>query len=160
LGDALAVTVLDMRGFSAEDFARSHPGGQLGRRLLLHVSDIMRQGDAIPTVKQDAGLSAGLLEMSRKGLGMTAIVDETGKPVGIFTDGDLRRAFEQGINVGDTTMREVMHANPLSILPSQLAVDAVECMEKKKITSLLVVDQQGTLVGALNMHDLLIAKVV
>jgi arabinose-5-phosphate isomerase len=160
LGDALAVTVLDMRGFSAEDFARSHPGGQLGRRLLLHVSDIMRQGDAIPTVKQDAGLSAGLLEMSRKGLGMTAIVDETGKPVGIFTDGDLRRAFEQGINVGDTTMREVMHAKPLSILPSQLAVDAVECMEKKKMTSLLVVDQQGTLVGALNMHDLLIAKVV
>jgi arabinose-5-phosphate isomerase len=160
LGDALAVTVLDLRGFSAEDFARSHPGGQLGRRLLLHVSDIMRQGDAIPTVKQDAGLSAGLLEMSRKGLGMTAIVDHAGKPIGVFTDGDLRRAFEKGVDVTSTTMRDVMHPNPLTILPGQLAVDAVACMETKKITSLLVVDQQGDLVGALNMHDLLMAKVV
>ena len=160
LGDALAVTVLDMRGFSAEDFARSHPGGQLGRRLLLHVSDVMRHGEAIPTVHLDAALSAGLLEMSRKGLGMTAVVDDDGRSVGIFTDGDLRRTFEQGINVAGTTMRQVMHADPLTILPTQLAVDAVECMEKKKITSLLVVDQQGELVGALNMHDLLMAKVV
>lgn len=160
LGDALAVTLLDLRGFSAEDYARSHPGGQLGRRLLLHVSDIMRRGDDIPIVRQEAALSQGLLEMSRKGLGMTAIVDDSGKAVGIFTDGDLRRAFEKGIDVAGTIMQQVMHANPLTILPSQLAVDAVECMEKKKVTSLLVVDQQGELVGALNMHDLLMAKVV
>jgi arabinose-5-phosphate isomerase len=160
LGDALAVAVLDQRGFSAEDFARSHPGGQLGRKLLIHVRDIMRSGSAIPKVSADASLSAGLLEMSRKGLGMTAVVDSSGNPVGIFTDGDLRRSFEKGIDIGTTAMRDVMHSNPHRIDPDKLAVDAVELMEEKKITALLVVDMQGSLVGALNMHDLLIAKVV
>lgn len=159
LGDALAVAVLDQRGFSAEDFAKSHPGGNLGRKLLIHVRDIMRRGTAIPKVALDARLSDGLLEMSKKGLGMTAIVDGSGRPVGVFTDGDLRRAFEKGIAIS-TSMQEVMHANPLHIHPDRLAVDAVELMEEKKINALLVVDAQGDLVGALNMHDLLIAKVV
>jgi arabinose-5-phosphate isomerase len=160
LGDALAVTVLDQRGFSAEDFALSHPGGGIGRRLLVHVSDIMRQGDAVPRVPLNASLSDGLLEMSRKGLGMTAVVDGKGKPVGIFTDGDLRRAFENKVNVMTTAIADVMHTNPRNIGPGQLAVEAVEIMEQHKINGLLVVDSQGSLVGALNMHDLLIAKVV
>ena len=160
LGDALAVTLLDQRGFSAEDFARSHPGGSIGRRLLVHVRDIMRSGEAVPAVALDATLSAGLLEMSRKGMGMTAVVDNAGKPVGVFTDGDLRRAFENGVNVSTTYMTDVMHANPLCINPNQLAVDAVELMEQHKIIALLVVSAEGILVGALNMHDLLRAKVV
>jgi arabinose-5-phosphate isomerase len=160
LGDALAVTVLDQRGFSAEDFARSHPGGSLGRRLLIHVSDIMRKEKAIPSVQVDAALTDGLLEMTRKGLGMTAIVDAGNKPVGIFTDGDLRRAFESGISVSDTRMRQVMHAHPCTITPERPAIEAVEIMENRKINGLLVVDQQGTLVGALNMLDLLTAKVI
>ncbi len=160
LGDALAVTVLDQRGFSAEDFARSHPGGPLGRRLLVHVSDVMRQGSAIPSVPLTASLSEGLLEMSRKGLGMTAVVDGLGKPVGIFTDGDLRRAFERNVNVMTTAITDVMHANPRTIGFDRLAAEAVELMEQHKINGLLVVDAQGDLVGALNMHDLLIAKVV
>ncbi|CAG0985699.1 arabinose-5-phosphate isomerase [Methylophilaceae bacterium] len=160
LGDALAVTVLDQRGFSAEDFARSHPGGSLGRRLLIHVSDIMRKDAAIPSVAPDATLSDGLLEMTGKGLGMTAIVDETNRPLGIFTDGDLRRAFENGISVSGTLMRDVMHENPRTITPERLAVEAVEIMENRKINGLLVVDQQGILVGALNMLDLLTAKVI
>lgn len=160
LGDALAVTVLDLRGFSAEDFARSHPGGALGRRLLIRVQDVMRQGDAIPCVSLEATFSAGLLEMSRKGLGMTAIIDDKGKPVGIFTDGDLRRAFERDVDIATTRMRDVMHMNPLTVAPSQLAAEAVELMEQRKINGLLVVDAQGRLTGALNMHDLLIAKVI
>jgi arabinose-5-phosphate isomerase len=160
LGDALAVTVLDQRGFSAEDFARSHPGGSLGRRLLIHVADIMRKDAAIPTVKADALLSDGLLEMTRKGLGMTAIVDEANKPIGIFTDGDLRRAFENGTTITGTVMRDVMGANPYTITPERLAVEAVEIMENRKINGLLVINQQGTLVGALNMLDLLTAKVI
>jgi arabinose-5-phosphate isomerase len=160
LGDALAVTVLDQRGFSAEDFARSHPGGPLGRRLLVHVSDVMRQGPAIPSVPLTASLSEGLLEMSRKGLGMTAVVDGLGKPVGIFTDGDLRRAFERNVNVMTTAISDVMHINPRTIGFDRLAAEAVELMEQHKINGLLVVDAQGDLVGALNMHDLLIAKVV
>jgi arabinose-5-phosphate isomerase len=160
LGDALAVTVLDQRGFSAEDFARSHPGGALGRRLLVHVRDIMRQGSDIPGVAPEAPLSDGLLEMSHKGLGMTAVVDATGKPVGIFTDGDLRRAFERGVDIRTTLMRDVMHTNPQIIDPDRLAVEAVEIMEQRKVNGLLVVNTQGKLVGALNMHDLLIAKVI
>jgi len=160
LGDALAVTVLDLRGFSAEDFARSHPGGSLGRKLLIHVRDIMRTGDAIPRIGTHASLKQGLLEMSRKGLGMTAIVDAGDYPVGIFTDGDLRRAFESGVNIDNTCMRDVMHANPQHIAPDQLAVDAVAVMEQRKISALLVVSTEGNLVGALNMHDLLMAKVV
>jgi len=160
LGDALAVTVLVLRGFSEEDFAFSHPGGRLGRRLLLRVSDIMRKGTAVPAISESASLSDGLLEMSRKGLGMTAVLDSQQKPVGVFTDGDLRRAFEQGVSVAATTMQQVMHRNPASIREGQLAVDAVELMEQKKITSLIVVDELGNLTGALNMHDLLLAKVV
>ncbi|HSH73757.1 MAG TPA: KpsF/GutQ family sugar-phosphate isomerase [Methylophilaceae bacterium] len=160
LGDALAVTVLDLRGFSAEDFARSHPGGSLGRKLLIHVHDIMRKGEAIPRIAAEASVKDGLLEMSRKGLGMTAIVDAANYPIGIFTDGDLRRAFENGVNINTTVMRDVMHANPQHIEPDQLAVDAVAMMEQRKISALLVVDTQGNLVGALNMHDLLMAKVV
>lgn len=160
LGDALAIAVLDQRGFSAEDFALSHPGGSLGRKLLVRVSDIMRQDKAIPTVDVNASLKAALLEMSRKGLGMTTIVDDKHFPVGIFTDGDLRRAFENGIDIGQTMVKDVMNIHPTHIKHYQLAVDAVELMEQKKITSLIVIDDQGFLVGALNMHDLLIAKVV
>jgi arabinose-5-phosphate isomerase len=160
LGDALAVTVLDQRGFSAEDFARSHPGGSLGRRLLIHVADIMRKGESIPCTGPDAPLADGLLEMTRKGLGMTAIVDNDGKPLGIFTDGDLRRAFEKGISINGTLMRDVMSTAPSTIKPERLAVEAVEIMESRKINGLLVVDQQGILVGALNMLDLLSAKVI
>lgn len=159
LGDALALAVLNQRGFSAEDFARSHPGGSIGRKLLVSVQDIMRQGLAIPKVAVNASLKDALLEMSRKGLGMTAIVDDK-KAVGIFTDGDLRRAFENGINIDKTKIKDVMHLNPQHILASELAVKAVEIMEERKINALLVFDQQGELVGALNMHDLLIAKVV
>jgi arabinose-5-phosphate isomerase len=160
LGDALALALLDARGFSEEDFARAHPGGALGRQLLLHVSDVMRTGDGIPKVPQHAYLSSALLEMSRKGLGMTAIVDATGKPIGIFTDGDLRRAFENGVDVASTSIEKIMHRNPRTIVPNRLAVEAVEIMETHKINGLLVTDEQGTLVGALNMHDLLKAKVV
>lgn len=160
LGDALAVTLLDMRGFSADDFARSHPGGSLGRRLLVHVQDVMRKNEAIPAVSFESSLSAGLLEMTRKGLGMTAIVDAHFKPVGIFTDGDLRRTFEQGANINTTKIRDVMCANPLTIAPNRLAAEAVDLMEQRKINGLLVTDDAGILVGALNMHDLLQAKVV
>lgn len=160
LGDALAVAVLDRRGFSAEDFARSHPGGSLGRRLLLHVHDVMRRGNAIPQVGLEATLSQGLLEMSQKGMGMTSVVDSTNRPLGIFTDGDLRRAFENDVNIASTTIRDVMHKNPKTITQDQLAVEAVELMEQCKINALIVVDDKGILVGALNMHDLLRAKVV
>lgn len=160
LGDALAVTLLDQRGFSAEDFARSHPGGNLGRRLLVLVSDIMRTGQDLPVVSTTTSLSQGLLEMSRKGLGMTAVVDANNRIVGIFTDGDLRRAFEQGVDVRVTMMQNIMRTQPLRIQPDKLAVEAVELMEQHKVNVLLVVDQQDNLVGAINMHDLLIAKVV
>jgi arabinose-5-phosphate isomerase len=160
LGDALALALLDARGFSEEDFALAHPGGALGRQLLLHVSDVMRSGEDIPKVPQGAYLSSALLEMSRKGLGMTAIVDTHDKPIGIFTDGDLRRAFENGVDVASTIIEQIMHRNPRTILPSRLAAEAVELMDTHKINGLLVVDEHGTLVGALNMHDLLKAKVV
>lgn len=160
LGDALAVVLLDARGFSEEDFALSHPGGTLGRRLLVHVSDVMRRGDLIPRVNQSASFSDALLEMTRKGLGMTAVVDAAGHPVGIVTDGDLRRLFEKGVDFSRASVLEVMHANPLTITPGKLAVEVVELMEERKINGLLVVDEQGVLVGALNMHDLLKAKVV
>ncbi len=160
LGDALALCVLDQREFTAEDFARSHPGGSLGRRLLIHVADLMRTGSNIPQVPMSASLSEGLLEMSRKGLGLTAIVDDQNMPIGIFTDGDLRRAFEQNVNVATSSIADVMHANPQVIHLDQLAIVAVEMMEKRKINALLVTDNVGVLVGALNMHDLLLAKVV
>lgn len=159
LGDALALCVLDLRDFTAEDFARSHPGGSLGRRLIIRVQDLMRTGLDVPQTPLDAPLSAGLLEMSRKGLGLTAVI-ENGQAVGVFTDGDLRRTFEKNININHVTMRDVMRTNPLTIRPEQLAIDAVAVMEDRKINALLVTDAAGQLVGALNMHDLLRAKVV
>ena len=160
LGDALALCVLDQRDFTAEDFARSHPGGSLGRRLLIHVSDLMRTDDNIPQVLANASLQQGLLEMSRKGLGLTAIVDTGNKPIGIFTDGDLRRAFEKNIDVATASIADVMHQNPFTIHQDKLAIEAVEIMEQRKINALLVTNDAGILVGALNMHDLLLAKVV
>ncbi len=160
LGDALALCVLDLRDFTAEDFARSHPGGSLGRRLLVHVCDVMRTGTSIPHVPERASLAEALLEMSRKGLGLTAVVNAEHQPVGIFTDGDLRRAFEQNVNVMTAKILDVMHVNPSTIHQDQLAIAAVEIMEQRKINGLLVVDEAGHLVGALNMHDLLLAKVV
>lgn len=160
LGDALAVTVLDLRGFSAEDFARSHPGGSLGRKLLIHVSDIMRKDAAIPKVGPDARLTDGLLEMTRKGLGMTAVVDSEDRPVGIFTDGDLRRALEKGCDVRDARVSEVMTPNPRSIGPGALAVEAAEVMERMRISQILVLDDAGRLAGALTTHDLMLAKVI
>ena len=160
LGDALALCVLDQRDFTAEDFARSHPGGSLGRRLLIHVSDLMRTGEQVPQVTINATLSDGLLEMTRKGLGLTAIVDSNNIPIGIFTDGDLRRAFEQKVDVATSGIKDVMHPNPSTIHQGKLAIEAVEMMEQRKINALLVTDDAGVLVGALNMHDLLLAKVV
>lgn len=160
LGDALAICVLNCRDFSAEDFARSHPGGNIGRRLLTRVKDVMRTGNAIPKVKDGALLSTALTEMTKKSLGFTAIINLAKEPIGIFTDGDLRRTFTKGIHTGITKINDVMHANPSTINANQLAVEAVEMMEQKKINSLIVVDDAGKLVGAFNMHDLLKAKVV
>ncbi len=160
LGDALAVCVLDCREFSAEDFARSHPGGSIGRRLLVRVKDVMRTGDAIPSVQANVVLSTALIEMTKKGLGLTAIINEASQAVGIFTDGDLRRAFAEGINANTAKISDVMHSNPNTINANQLAIEAIEMMELKKINGLLVTDDAGKLVGAFNMHDLLKAKVV
>lgn len=160
LGDALAVALLDARGFSEEDFARSHPGGSLGRRLLVRVADIMRSGDAVPRVAEGVMLPEALLEMSRKGLGMTAVVNTTGQPIGILTDGDLRRMLEQGVNLHEQSISATMRRNPQCITAGKLAVEAVELMEERKINGLLVIDEAGKLVGALNMHDLLRAKVI
>lgn len=160
LGDALAVTLLDARGFSAEDFARSHPGGSLGRRLLTHVRDVMRTGEAIPSVPRGASLAAALIEMSAKGMGMTAIVDEENRASGIFTDGDLRRALERVADLRGTVIDSVMGRSPRTIAPDRLAVEAVQLMEQFKINQLLVVDAAAKLVGALNMHDLMRAKVI
>jgi arabinose-5-phosphate isomerase len=160
MGDALAVAVLEARGFSEQDFARSHPGGTLGRRLLLHVEDVMRTGDQLPTVSADTSLRDGLLEMSRKGLGMTAIVDERGRVLGIYTDGDLRRTLDQPLDLKTTPMREVMTAHPKTIRPRVLAAEAVHLMETSRITQLLVVDEHDVLVGALNVHDLFRAGVM
>ena len=160
LGDALAVCVLDCRDFSAEDFARSHPGGNIGRRLLTRVKDIMHTGDAVPSVAENALLSAALHEITQKGMGLTAIVDAAHRPIGIFTDGDLRRTFSAGVNASSANISEVMHVNPSTIQANQLAVEALELMETKKINGLLVVDVAGKLVGVFNMHDLLKAKVV
>ncbi len=160
LGDALAVSVLFARGFTAEDFARSHPGGSLGRRLLIHVRDLMHKGDALPVVSEDASLKAALLEMTRKGLGMTAIVDSDGRLSGVFTDGDLRRLLDRDVDVRTANIRDVMKIHPRTIPEDVLAVEAVRLMEEAKINGLLAVDAQGRLTGALNMHDLLRAGVV
>ena len=160
LGDALAVALLDARGFREEDFARSHPGGALGRRLLTHVRDVMRSGDAVPMVTTDVPLSAALLEITQKGMGMTAIVDAAGRPAGVFTDGDLRRMLDKVQDFTKVTIRDVMHANPHTVHPEQLAVDAVAIMEEFRINQMLVVDADGKLVGALHIHDLTRAKVI
>ncbi|VVD82544.1 arabinose 5-phosphate isomerase [Pandoraea eparura] len=159
LGDALAVTLLDARGFGAEDFARSHPGGALGRRLLTFVRDVMRTDERVPRVRADASLSDALLEMTAKGLGMTAIVDADDRVVGIFTDGDLRRLFKRTLDFTTLTLADVMKAGPRSIGPDQLAAEAAELMERFGITQLLVTENDR-LVGALNVHDLFAAKVV
>jgi arabinose-5-phosphate isomerase len=160
MGDALAVALLKHRGFTEADFARSHPGGTLGRRLLLRVSDVMRKGDDLPMVGPDTPLPEGLLEMSRKRLGMTAIVDAQRRVAGIFTDGDLRRALDRHIDVQKARMADVMTKGSRSIGPHELAAEAVLMMEKYSVTGLLVLDADGVLVGALNVHDLLRAGVM
>ncbi|MAF84011.1 MAG: D-arabinose 5-phosphate isomerase [Chromatiales bacterium] len=160
MGDALAVALLESRGFTAEDFARSHPGGALGRRLLLKVEDLMHTGDEIPRVEATTSLADGLIEMSRKSLGMTAIVTADDQLAGIFTDGDLRRTLDQPINIHDITMADVMTQNCKTARPEQLAAESVRILETQKITALLVVDDQNKLVGALNIHDLLRAGVM
>lgn len=160
MGDALAVALLEARGFSEADFARSHPGGALGRKLLTHVADVMRRGDDVPAVSLDATLPEAILEITRKRLGMTAVLKNGGKVAGIFTDGDLRRTVEKIPDLRAAKITEVMSPAPHLIRPQALAVEAVELMERHKINQLLVVDDQGVLVGALNMHDLFRAKVV
>ncbi len=160
LGDALAVALLDARGFTPEDFARTHPGGSLGRRLLVHVRDVMHSGEKLPVVGESASLKDALLEMTRKGLGMTAVVDSADRLAGIFTDGDLRRTLEKSVDIHAANIADLMTRNPKSIGPDQLAVEAVERMQELKVNGLLVVDADQRLVGALNMHDLLKAGVV
>jgi len=160
LGDALAVALLDARGFREEDFARSHPGGALGRRLLTHVRDVMRSGEAVPAVSPDAPLAQALVEVSQKGMGMTAVVDTEQRPIGVFTDGDLRRLIERVQDFSNIVIRDVMHAGPRTVQPEQLAVDAVAIMEEFRINQMLVVDGDGKLVGALHIHDLTRAKVI
>jgi arabinose-5-phosphate isomerase len=160
LGDALAVALLDARGFAEDDFARSHPGGALGRRLLVHVDDLMRTGDALPRVGPEAAFGDLLREMTGKGLGFSAVVDDGGRVLGIFTDGDLRRLIEAGADLRALTAGAVMHAHPRTIAAGALAVDAAVLMEQHRITSVLVVDGGGRLVGALNSNDLMRAKVI
>ena len=160
MGDALAVALLESRGFTAEDFALSHPGGSLGKKLLMRVADIMHSGDAIPSVAADVSVSKGLMEMSQKGLGITAIVDSEDRILGVFTDGDLRRALDSEIDGHRTTMDQVMHAGSITIGPDDMAAEAVHVLEDRKITALLVADDDGRLVGALNIHDLFRAGVM
>jgi arabinose-5-phosphate isomerase len=160
LGDALAVALLDARGFKPEDFARSHPGGSLGRKLLMHVHDLMRSGDAVPRVAPEASFNALLREMTGKGLGFAAVADADGKPVGVFTDGDLRRLIEREADLRALTAEQVMHRSPRQVSAGALAVDAAALMEQHRITSVLVVDEAGRLVGALNTNDLMRAKVI
>jgi arabinose-5-phosphate isomerase len=160
LGDALAMALLDARGFKAEDFARSHPGGSLGRKLLMHVRDLMRTGADVPLVQASTTFSDLMREMSRKGLGASAVVDAAGHVMGIFTDGDLRRLIERGVDLRELTAGEVMHKGSLTVSPDALAVEAAELMELHRITSVLVTDAQGLLVGALNSNDLMRAKVI
>jgi arabinose-5-phosphate isomerase len=160
MGDALAVAVLEARGFTPEDFARSHPAGTLGRKLLLHVEDVMRTGDSSPVVTPDALVRDGLLEMSRKGLGMTSVAKADGKLLGVFTDGDLRRVLDRSIDLHTTPMHSVMTANPKCAKPRMLAAEAVHLMDAHRITALPVVDDNNCIVGALNIHDLFRAGVV
>ena len=160
LGDALAVALLDARGFKAEDFARSHPGGSLGRRLLTHVSDVMRRGDAVPSVLPSATFSELMREMSAKGLGASAVVDVQHKVLGIFTDGDLRRLIEKGTDMRTLRAEQVMHPSPRTVRATALAAEAAELMELHRITSVLVVDERSCLCGAINSNDLMRAKVI
>lgn len=158
MGDALATALLEARGFTSEDFARSHPGGRLGRRLL-RVADVMRKGEQLPSVAATVTLEAGLVEMGRKGLGLAAITTADGKVLGVFTDGDLRRALDKGLPLRSTTMADAMTRTPRVVNPGQLAIDAVNSMQQHRITAVLVVDAESRLVGALNIHDLLQAGV-
>ncbi len=160
LGDALAVALLDARGFAAEDFARSHPGGALGRKLLTHVGDVMRSGARVPMVGPQASFSELMREMSSKGLGAAAIVDAQAGVLGIFTDGDLRRLVEKGADLRAMTAQQVMHPEPITIAVDALAVEAAELMELRRVTSVLVLDAAGLLCGALNSNDLMRAKVI
>ena len=160
MGDALAVALLSARGFKADDFARSHPGGALGRKLLTLVSDVMRPDDGAPRVTRTARLPDIMREISAKGLGATAIVDSDDRPIGIFTDGDLRRLIERGVDLTQVTAEQVMHPQPRTVAPDALAVEAADLMEQHRITSVLVVDREGRLCGALNSHDLMRAKVI
>ena len=160
LGDALAVALLDARGFKEEDFARSHPGGALGRKLLTHVSDVMRSGDAVPQVRPGSSFTDLMREMSAKGLGASAVVDADQRVLGIFTDGDLRRLIEKGADLRQLTAADVMHANPRTLSADALAVEAVALMEQYRINSVLVIDKVGVLCGALNTNDLMRAKVI
>ncbi|MFN7087118.1 MAG: SIS domain-containing protein [Burkholderiales bacterium] len=160
LGDALAVALMRAKGFTRDEFARSHPGGMLGRKLLTHVRDVMRTGNDAPHVSHAVTLMEAMLEMSRGRMGMTAILDDSGRVIGIFTDGDLRRTLEKDIDMRNTKVTEVMKREPSTISPDKLAVEAVEIMERNKINQLLVVDAQRRLLGALNMHDLFRARVI
>jgi arabinose-5-phosphate isomerase len=160
IGDAIAVALLDARGFKSEDFAASHPAGALGRKLLTHVSDIMRRDSQVPAVAPSVNMNELLQEMSKKGLGATAIIDDQGRPIGIFTDGDLRRLIEKGVSLKDLSAKEVMKSAPQTIGQNALAVDVVGIMEERSINTLLVVDDTGILRGALNTNDLMRAKVI
>jgi arabinose-5-phosphate isomerase len=160
MGDALAVALLDARGFKPEDFARSHPGGSLGRKLLTHVGDVMRKGADVPQVGPDAEFTTLMREMSSKGLGATSVTDAEGRVLGVFTDGDLRRLIEKGVDLRSLSAFDVMHPNPRTIRHDALAVEAAEMMELNRITSILVVDAQGLLCGAINSNDLMRAKVI
>ena len=160
MGDALAVALLESRGFTAEDFALSHPSGSLGKKLLLRVEDVMHKGGDVPAVGPGVKVTDGLLEMSQKGLGMTAIVDEDRLIRGVFTDGDLRRALDNGIDVQKTSMEAVMREGCITVGPDMMAAEAVHILEENKITSLLVADEDGRLVGALNIHDLFRAGIM
>lgn len=160
LGDALAVALLELRGFKAEDFARSHPGGALGRKLLTHLRDVMRAGEAVPRVRGDASFSEVMREMSAKGLGCAAVVNESGQVQGVFTDGDLRRKIEAGVDLLQANATQLMTPAPRTIRDGVLAAEAVSLMEAHRITTLFVVDEQGALVGAVNTNDLMRAKVI
>jgi arabinose-5-phosphate isomerase len=160
MGDALAVSLLESRGFTREDFARSHPAGQLGRRLVIHIRDLMHTGDDMPTVNHEATVTEAIVEMTAKRLGMTAVLDDDGLVVGVYTDGDLRRTLESGQDPRTTSVSAVMTRNGVSISPDALAVDAVQIMQDHKIQGLLAIEANGQLAGVLNFHDLLLAGVV
>ncbi len=160
LGDALAIALMQAKGFSRDEFARSHPGGALGRKLLTHVRDVMRAGDDAPQVAETATLSEAIIEMTRGRMGITAVLDKDGRVAGIYTDGDLRRTLQKGVQVEGTTIAQVMSRGPRTITAEKLAVEAVQIMEEHKVNQLIVVDDKQRLIGALNMHDLFRAKVI